>query len=184
MADADVVNDGLYPGLADITLDSVPIVRNLISDLAVDVLLYQSAYCERICGIVQQECNRILRLFKARNPSFKGSVSLCGHSLGSAILFDILCRQQSDPCPLRPKDSNLEDNPCSPLAEGYALDFACEELFCLGSPVGLYQILKGRTISGRLMDSSENTGYFPAHAYSADWLKLRYHADQLGFLVQ
>lgn len=169
MADADALNDGLYPGLADITLDSVPIVRNLISDLAVDVLLYQSAYCDRICGIVQQECNRILRLFKDRNPSFKGSVSLCGHSLGSAILFDILCRQQSDSSSLKATDSTVQGNPSSSSAEGYPLDFACEELFCLGSPAGLFQMLKGRTISARRMGSSENTGYSPAHAYCPDW---------------
>ncbi|KAJ1707217.1 DDHD domain protein [Aspergillus flavus] len=42
LADADILEDDPYPGLADITLDSVPAVRNLISDLAMDVLLYQS----------------------------------------------------------------------------------------------------------------------------------------------
>ncbi|KAF7594276.1 hypothetical protein BBP40_009676 [Aspergillus hancockii] len=73
LADADSFEDDIYPGLADITLGSVPAVRNLISDLAMDVLLYQSAYCEHISTIVKQESNRILEIFKKRNPSFRGS---------------------------------------------------------------------------------------------------------------
>jgi hypothetical protein len=35
---------------------------------------------------VAEECNRIYKLFKQRNPDFKGKVSLVGHSLGSAHL--------------------------------------------------------------------------------------------------
>ncbi|GAT30412.1 DDHD domain protein [Aspergillus luchuensis] len=63
-----------YPSLSDVTLDNIPAVRGLISDLAMDVLLYQSDYCEHISRIVKQECNRILDLFKKRNPSFRGSM--------------------------------------------------------------------------------------------------------------
>lgn len=65
-----------------------------MTDLALDVLLYQSeTYREHIIQTVLAECNRIYALFKQRNPEFKGKVSLVGHSLGAAILFDILCRQ-------------------------------------------------------------------------------------------
>ncbi|KAL4889126.1 DDHD domain-containing protein [Aspergillus ambiguus] len=134
------LEDDLYPGLADITLDSVPAVRNLISDLAMDVLLYQSAYCDHISNIVKQECNRILKIFTERNPSFKGSVSLCGHSLGSAILFDILCHERT--LPDTPRQGNE-------IRQDQQFNFQCEELFCLGSPIALFQMLKGKTISGR-----------------------------------
>ncbi|KAL7268655.1 hypothetical protein RUND412_008715 [Rhizina undulata] len=121
-----------YPSLADITVEGVPAVRSLMTDLALDVLLYQSAtYREHIAEIVRQECNRIYRLFRARNPEFKGKVSLIGHSLGSAILFDILCRQP---------DRIIPD-------EG--LEFDVENFFCLGSPIGLFEMLKGNTISAR-----------------------------------
>ncbi|KAJ5218299.1 uncharacterized protein N7498_000398 [Penicillium cinerascens] len=110
LTEADAIEDDAYPSLADITLDSVPAVRNLISDLAMDVLLYQSGYCEHISSIVKQECNRILQLYKKRNPSFQGTVSLYGHSLGSAILFDILCHQPAEPDPTQgesPRPRNL-----------------------------------------------------------------------------
>ncbi|KAL1967760.1 hypothetical protein VTN77DRAFT_2449 [Rasamsonia byssochlamydoides] len=144
--------DEQYPSLADITLEGVPAVRNLISDLAMDVLLYQSAYREHIMRIVQQECNRIFKLFKSRNPSFRGSVSLCGHSLGSAIMFDILCRQQSSSvngprAGPATKDGNTETMPKE--QNSYPLDFDCQEFFCLGSPIALFQMLKGKKIVGR-----------------------------------
>lgn len=126
----------------------MPAVRNLISDLAMDVLLYQSAYCEHIASIVQQECNRILRLFKQRNPSFRGSVSLCGHSLGSAILFDILCRQPDEVKPPEQK-GGIQIGTTPRPREEYPLEFDCEELICLGSPIALFQMLKGKTIAGR-----------------------------------
>jgi hypothetical protein len=151
LADADFHDDSSYPGLNDITLDSVPAVRNLISDLAMDVLLYQSAYCEHISTIVKQECNRILKLFKQRNPTFKGSVSLCGHSLGSAILFDILCHQPSTPPTSGERRMDRDGS------QDILLDFDCEELFCLGSPIALFQMIKGNTIAGRSMIDGANT---------------------------
>ncbi|PKY05335.1 phosphatidic acid-preferring phospholipase A1 [Aspergillus campestris IBT 28561] len=149
LTDADVLDSDLYPSLADITLDSVPSVRNLISDLAMDVLLYQSAYCEHISTIVKDECNRIVKLYKERNPSFQGSVSLCGHSLGSAILFDILCHQDHNLSSTK-QDSGADTSTGQQEASSSrSFDFNCEEFFCLGSPIALFQMLKGKTISGR-----------------------------------
>ncbi|KAL2857386.1 DDHD domain-containing protein [Aspergillus pseudodeflectus] len=142
LADADALEDDIYPALSDITLESVPAVRNLISDLAVDVLLYQSKYCEHITSIVKQECNRIVELYKKRNSSFKGSVSLCGHSLGSAILFDILCSGYPEA-----RKATHSGEKAASGASSFA--FECEEFFCLGSPVALFQMLKGNKIAGR-----------------------------------
>ncbi|KAI9683672.1 MAG: hypothetical protein M1829_004977 [Trizodia sp. TS-e1964] len=145
-----------YPSLADITVDGVPAIRTLIADLGLDILLYQSAYREHISGIVLRECNRIHQLFLERNPYFKGRVSLVGHSLGSAILFDILCRQKED---LKPTKHSNEQSKFYHNRPGVAhgskegkdisLNFDVEDFFCLGSPIGLFQMLKGRTIAGR-----------------------------------
>ena len=139
---------------ADITVDGVPAVRNLITDLAMDVLLYQSAYRGHIAGIVQRECNRVYKLFKQRNPTFAGRVSLCGHSLGSAIMFDILCRQKEPEAEtgLRrrvPSKSSREKAAMPVEQTDLQLDFPCDNFFCLGSPIALFQMLKGRTIRGR-----------------------------------
>ncbi|KAJ5247855.1 hypothetical protein N7468_002838 [Penicillium chermesinum] len=150
LTDADSLEDDAYPSLADITLESVPAVRNLISDLAMDVLLYQSGYCDHISNIVKQECNRILQLYKERNPSFHGTVSLVGHSLGSAILFDILCHQP-DMSSINEEQklaADGSDDMKSHRRRTNALNFECEEFFCLGSPLALFQMLKGKTVAG------------------------------------
>ncbi|KAF3035666.1 hypothetical protein E8E12_003502 [Didymella heteroderae] len=135
--------DHEFPSLEDITVDGVPAVRNFLTDLALDILLYQSpAYKGHISRIVVAELNRIYRLFKERNPSFKGRVSLVGHSLGSAIMFDILCLQRDAAKPRSGRQRRLTE-------EGLKLDFEVEDFYALGSPIGLFQMLKGRTIAAR-----------------------------------
>ena len=159
LSDADaMLGEEEYPSLNDITVEGVPAVRNLITDLALDILLYQSAYREHISCIVQKECNRVHKLFFQRNPHFKGKVSLIGHSLGSAILFDVLCRQK-DPHPTPTSTFNHKishkrqassiTSPSSKPRHDLNLDFDVEDFFCLGSPLGLFQMLQGRTIAGR-----------------------------------
>ncbi|KAF5674318.1 phosphatidic acid-preferring phospholipase [Fusarium heterosporum] len=142
-----------YPSLEDITIEGVAFARSLISDLALDVLLYQSSYKAQISRIVLDESNRIFKLFKERNPDFKGKVHLMGHSLGSAILFDLLCHQKRD----RPTEqkSPLRLWPAQDISETpnkdseLKLDFKVDDFFCLGSPIGLFQMLKGETIAAR-----------------------------------
>lgn len=131
-----------YPNLDNISVEGVPAVRNLITDLALDILLYQSpAYKDAIASIVLEECNRIYKLFCERNPSFKGKVSLVGHSLGSAIMFDILCLQE--------RNENQQRQSGKAARNPMKLDFDVEDFYALGSPIGLFQMLKGRTISAR-----------------------------------
>ncbi|KAH0841565.1 hypothetical protein AYO21_01197 [Fonsecaea monophora] len=148
IGDADALFDDDYPSLQDITVDGVPAVRNLITDLALDVLLYQSAYREHITSIVQKEANRVYHLFKERT-GFSGKVSFCGHSLGSAICFDLLCRQEED-LKTRPRRVSSKTSREHGIEQNEPhLDFDVENFFALGSPVGLFQMLKGRMISAR-----------------------------------
>ena len=156
LTDADAFgDDDEYPSLDNITVEGVPAIRNLITDLALDILLYQSAYREHIAGIVQRECNRVYDLYIQRNPAFSGKVSLIGHSLGSAILFDILCRQRDNAPPssgaYRQRQSGQRGGSFTgnQQAPNLGLKFEVEDFFCLGSPLGLYQMLKGRKIVGR-----------------------------------
>ncbi|KAF2452280.1 DDHD domain-containing protein [Lineolata rhizophorae] len=161
LADADFGDDDEYPNLDDLTIDGVPAVRNLITDLFMDILLYQSpAYKSHISRIVARECNSTYRHFRERNPSFKGKVSLVGHSLGSAVMFDILCRQ-ADPTPKsnrrlsgrHPSSASSARRGDAAAAaaddDGLRLDFDVEDFYAIGSPIGLFQMLKGRTIAGR-----------------------------------
>ncbi|KAH7324443.1 DDHD domain-containing protein [Stachybotrys elegans] len=144
-----------YPSLEDITIEGVAFARSLISDLALDVLLYQSAYREDIIRIVLGECNRIVKLFRKRNPNFQGKIHIMGHSLGSAIFFDIACRQRED-APSQGKNNNKlrvwpshNERPTSSKDKELSFEFDVEHFYCLGSPVGLFQLVKGRTIAAR-----------------------------------
>ncbi|KAK8056486.1 DDHD domain-containing protein [Apiospora rasikravindrae] len=135
-----------YPSLEDITVEGVAFARSLISDLALDVLLYQSAYREQIVEIVLTESNRIYKLFLERNPEFKGKVHIVGHSLGSAIMFDLLCRQKESAKdmdqlrnPLRFWPSNNDRQETPPDSKELAFDFNVEDFYCLGSPIGLFR---------------------------------------------
>ncbi|KAK4991469.1 hypothetical protein LTR50_001861 [Elasticomyces elasticus] len=141
-----------YPNLDDISVEGVPAVRNLITDLALDILLYQSpAYKDHISRIVLEECNRIYHLFMQRNSSFHGRISLIGHSLGSAIMFDILCRQE--------EDGKMEQKGSVKHLRKHQhtrkLEFEVEDFYALGSPIGLFQMLKGRTIAARNLVENE-----------------------------
>ncbi|CAJ2502596.1 Uu.00g099900.m01.CDS01 [Anthostomella pinea] len=144
-----------YPSLEDITIEGVAFARSLISDLALDVLLYQSAYREQIAEIVLTESNRIHKLFMERNPEFKGKIHVIGHSLGSAIMFDILCRQKEsskpqealrNPLRFWPSQERLEP---SKNPRDLAFNFHVDDFYALGSPIGLFQMLKGRTVAAR-----------------------------------
>jgi DDHD domain len=107
-------------------------------------LYYTPQFRERIVRAVAKEMNRIYTLFLARNPNFSGRVSLLGHSLGSAICFDILCRQPLSRSP--PPGITLEQLNLDPRVE---LEFGVHAFFATGSPVGLFQMLKGRNIAPR-----------------------------------
>lgn len=146
LADTDEANvEEQYPSLQDITVEGVPAVRNIVADLALDILLYQTpAYKGHISRIVVEECNRSYKLFRQRNPSFHGKVSLCGHSLGSALFFDILSDQVDDAHALQQGNKRGQ----MPSSRDFTLDFPVENLILLGSPVGLFQMLQGKTIVG------------------------------------
>ena len=174
LSDADVLDQEMeYPKLQDITVEGVPAIRNLVEDLFLDILLYQSDYRDYIASIVQRECNRVIKLFMERNPNFKGKISMVGHSLGSAIMFDILCRQkqrdQSIPNLPKRHPSRRTTNPTKTKEDGtdLALDFDVEDFYALGSPIGLFQMIEGRTIVSRrditVMDNNSTVDHVTAN---------------------
>ena len=55
--------------------------------------VYMHISVQTIVTQVASEMNRMYEIFKARNPSFQGGVSVMGHSLGSCVLFDLLYHQ-------------------------------------------------------------------------------------------
>ncbi|KAL9887001.1 phosphatidic Acid Phospholipase A1 isoform 4-T4 [Glossina fuscipes fuscipes] len=95
---------GIDEQLKSITLESIPKLRNFTNDTLLDVLFYTSpTYCQKIMNTVATSMNATYTKYRERNPDFNGGVSLAGHSLGSLILFDLLCHQN-------PLKENEEEN--------------------------------------------------------------------------
>ncbi|XP_053682318.1 uncharacterized protein LOC128732903 isoform X2 [Sabethes cyaneus] len=165
---------GVDKKLKAITLESIPKLRNFTNDTLLDVLFYTSPmFCQSIIDAVGKSLNRLYTLFLQRNPNFKGGVSLAGHSLGSLILFDLLCHQKGQPMetensenpdgdrvpalhrvhpshrPLSRKCSQQINYEVGPAGTGQPyiaypqLLFHPKKFFALGSPIGMFVTVRG-----------------------------------------
>lgn len=137
------------PSLLEINADGVKPLRNVVGDVVLDVLLfYEPHYFKQVMQVVAEELNRVYHEYKRLNPHFKGKVHLLGHSLGSAIAFDMACQQQ------RHHDEKSQSmvtpvsksKPTKAETDKLQLDFEIHNLFCVGSPVGMFNLLKQRNI--------------------------------------
>lgn len=88
------------------------------------------AVCERL--------NTAVLAFRKRRPDYTGGISVMGHSLGSALCYELFSRRVQD-------DQKLLSG------EGMRVDFIPDNLFCLGSPLGTLKTLDG-TIGAAAMD--------------------------------
>lgn len=132
--------DGEYrlPKLSHLNIDAVTPLRNLTADVLLDVLLfYEPKFKKEILECVTESANDIYEKYLANHPDFKGKVSLIGHSLGSAILLDILTRQP-DEIPTGKKFNRKAH-----------LKFDVENFFSLGSPNGVFKFLEGKNVYPR-----------------------------------
>lgn len=158
---------GITPevSLDDITVDGIGSLRSVIADVVLDVLLYyQPAYHAQIIDATTKQLNRLYRKFCERNPEFAKNprVSIVGHSLGSAIGFDIVCAQETSHSAgtkhkLKRKGSTHEQNHENKPQEKQ-LDFDVDLFIGVGSPVGIFQMLKGNHIVSRhSLDTGKTT---------------------------
>ncbi|XP_077469307.1 SEC23-interacting protein [Stigmatopora argus] len=100
---------GVDRRIKKITLPSTGRLRHFTNETLLDVLFYNSpTYCQTIMDTVALEINRLYALFMKRNPDYKGTMSVAGHSLGSLILFDLLSNQKTDSTPTVPPTANGE----------------------------------------------------------------------------
>lgn len=81
---------------------------------------------------VAARLNNIYTKFCERNPTFKGGVSLAGHSLGSLILFDLLQNQRPVATPNTDEFENQEtpDDPSAstkPIKKHQPLKRMCSQ---------------------------------------------------------
>ena len=124
--------------LKDITPNSIPAVRNIISDVMLDIPFYMSHHKPKMIQAVIREANRVYRLWCKNNPDFhkEGRVHVIAHSLGSVMAIEILSKQPTS----TPKtDVNTRK------LNTKNFDFKTTNLFLVGSPAGFFLLLdKGR----------------------------------------
>jgi hypothetical protein len=130
------------PSLSQLNVDGVKSLRNLLGDVVLDVLLYyEPRYINSIFEVVTSELNRVYELYMERNPNFNGKVHIMGHSLGSVISFDILAKQTET----KKGKINVKND----------LTFPVHNLFCVGSPVGVFKLLSQTNIAARYFTDTD-----------------------------
>lgn len=120
--------------LNDITPETIPAVRSLISDVMLDIPYYLSHHKPKMIQAVVKEANRVFRLWCKNNPGFQkhGRVHLIAHSLGSAMAIDILSHQ-----PTKLPDIDF----AATSVRSDIFEFDTKNLFLCGSPVGFFLLL-------------------------------------------
>mmetsp|Transcript_40454 Transcript_40454/g.112372 ORF Transcript_40454/g.112372 Transcript_40454/m.112372 type:complete len:593 (-) Transcript_40454:56-1834(-) len=106
--------------LGGITLPSMPQVRNIANFAVADAIYYmQPGRHEAIVDAVAEAVDSAMARFRKYHPNHTGNVVLVGHSLGGAILFELLRKGRGGGSDAR-------------------LAFSPQALFTLGSPTGLF----------------------------------------------
>ncbi|KAL2843304.1 DDHD domain-containing protein [Aspergillus pseudoustus] len=129
--------------LKDITPETIPAVRSLISDVILDIPYYLSHHKPKMIEAVVKEANRVFRLWCGNNPGFQqnGRVHLVAHSLGSAMAVDILSHQPTTIPDFDFPNVDLHTD---------IFEFDTKNLFICGSPVGLFLFINKGAVLNKL----------------------------------
>jgi hypothetical protein len=134
--------------LERLALESIPAVRSVLSDATMDILLYVSQkHFNKILGAVISEVLRLHRLFSHWNPQFSGEFSFVAHSLGSALVADLLSFTISPDSLIGQLSDDNKSKQCMSrefmkIADGHVFPFKIDKFFAMGSPLGVFHLLK------------------------------------------
>lgn len=127
-----------FPKLLDLNINGTNPIRTMAADVVLDILLYyEPGFKRQIIGNVVRSMNSIYDKYLKRHPNFKGKVSICGHSLGSVIAMDLLCLQPGK----IPTGDKFDPE--------VHLKFPVENYFGMGSPNGVFKLMKRQNICPR-----------------------------------
>ncbi|ODV66968.1 DDHD-domain-containing protein [Hyphopichia burtonii NRRL Y-1933] len=155
------------PSLSEINVDGVKPLRNILGDVVLDVLLYyEPKYVNQVFDAVIKELNRVYKLYKEKNPNFNGKIHIMGHSLGSAISFDILSKHFEKEKP-------------------NTLSFEVENLFCVGSPVGVFKLLEQTNIKAKqLINEKDPNSKFCVSPECKNLYNIFHPCDPVGYRME
>lgn len=151
-------SDKLNVMFKDISLRTIPSMRDFANDTLMDVLYFMSPeHHDLIIDVVTNEMNVVVRKFR-KLTGFDGEISVVGHSLGSIISWDILGDHYFSPS----ASVKFEKEDCvepsvgesaSPLSETGVpeltspcpqLQFEVNNFFLLGSPVAVFLMIRNQ----------------------------------------
>lgn len=138
--------------LLDITPDTLPNVRNIVSDVMLDIPYYMSHHQPKMIAAVIREANRVYKLWCSNNPGFSqdGRVHMIAHSLGSVMAVDILSKQ-----PTRIPDHLSDPTKIDLDVDGPDhLLFDTHNLTLAGSPAGFFLLLRKAQLLPRIDSDS------------------------------
>lgn len=163
-SDSDDPAENQY-ALKDITPETLPSVRNIVSDVMLDIPYYLSHHQPKMISAVIREANRIYQLWCTNNPSFAstGRVHILAHSLGSVMALDIL---SSQPTVLPASLADPTTVPTSTLTSLPHFLFPVTNLFFAGSPAGFFLLLKRSSLRPRLDHAKPSADPDAAHSPS------------------
>ena len=135
-------------GLPDITPDTLPSIRNIVSDVMLDIPYYMSHHQPKMIAAVVREANRVYQLWCLNNPGFaeQGRVHIIAHSLGSVMSVDILSKQPTT-IPRHLSDPNSIDLGAEQMEHFL---FNTSNLYLAGSPTGFFLLLKKAQLLPRI----------------------------------
>lgn len=134
--------------LNDITPDTLPSVRGIVSDVMLDIPYYMSHHQPKMIAAVIREANRVYKLWCQNNPGFAkhGKVHIIAHSLGSVMSVDILSNQPTV-VPPHLSDPTTIDIDTEPIDHFL---FNTHNLFLAGSPAGFFVLLRKSQLRPRI----------------------------------
>jgi hypothetical protein len=132
--------------ISDISLRTIPNLRQFANDTLMDVLYFMSPiHHDIIIDIVVNEMNFVVDRFR-KLTGFQGSISVAGHSLGSIVAWDILDHQQKGGIhTIQPESTSPEVEEQQQQDVAYPqLDFDVDNTFMLGSPIAVFLMIRNQ----------------------------------------
>uniref|UniRef100_A0A915AY74 DDHD domain-containing protein n=1 Tax=Parascaris univalens TaxID=6257 RepID=A0A915AY74_PARUN len=156
-----------------VTLPKMSTMRHALNSTAMDIMYYQSPlYRNEIMSGLARSMNTVYKLFMDNHPEFDGPISIFAHSLGSVMCYDLLTNWSplvlfdeyvAEAINDHLRTSNNEDvavlhsfqNARQKLLDLYGgfqkaflnpneqLNFRVTNLFCIGSPLAVFLIMRG-----------------------------------------
>ena len=137
--------------LLSTTIKNLKTMRDYANGVVMDVLFYMNPYFhEKIINYVVNKINQVIDLYCKNNLQFSASnVSIMAHSLGSIIAYDIITNQQVNTNINNTRKKEGEDDKSASFYSNFKcpkLNFKIKNLFCLGSPIGMFESIRGKLV--------------------------------------